>query len=218
MQPDFPRQSRQPVLPGPPLVAILRGLAPEEARSAGAALLDAGLRLLEVPLNRPGAIESIKILADMAPADALIGGGTMLTVVDVEKVATVGGRLFISPNCNPEVIRAAHAAGMYCAPGVATVTEAFAAIEAGAHALKLFPAEAASPQILKAMRAVLPPELPVWPVGGIGLDNMSPWLAAGATGFGIGSTLYTPGVSAVELGARARALVQAWHLAHKELA
>jgi 2-dehydro-3-deoxyphosphogalactonate aldolase len=199
------------MLPDLPLVAILRGLAPHEAAAAGKALLDAGLRVLEVPLNRPGALESIRILAEMAPPDALIGGGTMLTVADVDAVAKAGGRLFISPNCNPVVIRAARAAGMWCAPGVATMTEAFTALEAGAHALKLFPGEASSPSVLKAMLAVLPAGSLVWPVGGIGSSNMGPWLAAGATGFGIGSSLYSPGVTPQELGERARALVQAWN-------
>jgi len=199
------------MLPELPLVAILRGLAPQDAEGVGQTLLDAGFRLLEVPLNRPGALDSIRILARMAPPDALVGGGTMLTVGDVSAVAAAGGRLFVSPNTDAQVIRAARAEGMWCAPGFATMTEAFCALGAGAQSLKMFPAE--SPAVLKSMRAVLPAGLHVWPVGGIDHDNMAPWLAAGATGFGIGSSLYKPGVALDELGRRARAMVQGWQQA-----
>lgn len=197
----------------PPLVAIMRGLTPSEAPAVGAALFEAGFRLLEVPLNRPGAIEAIGILARMAPADALVGGGTMLTVAHVDSVHGAGGRLMVSPNYNPDVIRRAHELGMLCAPGVATPTEAFNALDAGAHALKIFPAEMVGAGGLKAIKTVLPPDTPLWPVGGITPESIAPWLAAGATGFGIGSQLFAPGVSIDELAARARRYVEAWRAA-----
>jgi 2-dehydro-3-deoxyphosphogalactonate aldolase len=193
-----------------PLVAILRGLTQAEAPAVGAALFEAGFRMLEVPLNRPGAIECIALLARQAPADALVGGGTMLTLDDVRAVHGAGGRLMVSPNCDVGVIRLAASLGMFCAPGVATPTEAFNAIGAGAHALKIFPAEMVGPSGLKAMKAVLPPEMPLWPVGGIKPETMAAWLAAGATGFGIGGALFTPGLTAAEVGTRAQAYVDAW--------
>jgi 2-dehydro-3-deoxyphosphogalactonate aldolase len=196
-----------------PLVAILRGLTPAEAPAVGAALFAAGFRMLEVPLNRPGAIECIALLARQAPAHALVGGGTMLTLDDVRAVHGAGGRLMVAPNCDIEVIRLAASLGMFCAPGVATPTEAFNAIGAGAHALKIFPAEMVGPSGLKAMKAVLPPEMPLWPVGGIKPETMASWLAAGATGFGIGGALFTPGLSAAEVGTRAHAYVEAWRAA-----
>ena len=199
------------MLPDLPLVAILRGLAPQDAEGVGTVLLEAGFRLLEVPLNRPGALDSIRIIAGLAPRDALVGGGTMLTFGDVASVAAAGGKLFVSPNTNPQVIRAARSEGMWCAPGFATMTEAFAALDAGAQSLKLFPAE--SPGVLKSMRAVLPSGLLVWPVGGIDHDNMAPWLAAGATGFGIGSSLYKPGMPLDELRGKAQAMVKGWQQA-----
>jgi 2-dehydro-3-deoxyphosphogalactonate aldolase len=195
----------------PPLVAILRGLTVADAGTVGQILFDAGFRLLEVPLNRPGALEAIAALRAIAPANAVIGGGTMLSIADVDAVAAAGGRLFVSPNCNPAVIRHARAAGMYCAPGVATPSEAFAALDAGANALKLFPAEMIGTAGLKAMKAVLPPEVPCWPVGGITPDTMAGWVAAGAAGFGIGSALYAPGVAPEVLQERARRYVAAWH-------
>ena len=197
----------------PPLVAILRGLAPHEAEAAGAALFGAGFRLLEVPLNRPGALESIAILARMAPPGAIVGGGTMLSVEHVDAVHAAGGRLMVSPNCNPAVIARGAALGMLCAPGVATPSEAFAALDAGAQALKIFPAEMVGQAGLKAFKTVLPPDTPLWPVGGITPESIAPWLKAGATGFGIGGQLYTPGLAAPELGERARAFVAAWHAA-----
>jgi 2-dehydro-3-deoxyphosphogalactonate aldolase len=193
-----------------PLVAILRGLTPAEAPAVGAALFGAGFRMLEVPLNRPGAIECIALLARQAPADALVGGGTMLTQDDVRVVHGAGGRLMVAPNCDVDVIRLAVNLGMFCAPGVATPTEAFNAIAAGAHALKIFPAEMVGPSGLKAMKAVLPPEMPLWPVGGIKPETMAGWLAAGATGFGIGGALFTPGMTVAEIGTRAQAYVDAW--------
>ena len=197
-------------LPDLPLVAILRGLDPLHAAPVGRVLFDAGWRLLEVPLNRPGALDAICILVDMAPADAIVGGGTMLSMADVDAVAQAGGRLFVAPNCNPAVIAHARAAGMLCAPGFATPTEAFAALDAGAHALKLFPAESIGPAGLKAMKSVLPAATPLWPVGGVTPGQIPAWKAAGATGAGIGSQLFAPGVTLDELAARANAFAQAW--------
>lgn len=194
----------------PPLVAILRGLTLAEAPAVGAALFEAGFRLLEVPLNRPGAFEAIGILADMAPAGALVGGGTVLQAADVDRVAAAGGRLLVSPNCNPNVIRRGVALGMLCAPGVATPTEAFDALDAGADALKIFPAEMVGTAGLKALKTVLPAGTPVWPVGGIAATSFAPWLAAGATGFGIGGALFESGLGAEEIGRRARTLIDAW--------
>jgi 2-dehydro-3-deoxyphosphogalactonate aldolase len=197
-------------LPDLPLVAILRGLDPNDAAAVGRVLFDAGWRLLEVPLNRPGALDAIRILVDMAPPDAIVGGGTMLSVADVDAVAQAGGRLFVAPNCNPQAIAHARAAGMLCAPGVATPTEAFAALDAGAHALKLFPAESIGPAGLKAMKSVLPAGTPLWPVGGVTPEQIPAWKAAGATGAGIGSQLFTPGVALDDLAARARGFALAW--------
>lgn len=195
---------------GLPLVAILRGLAPAEALDVGTALFDAGFRIIEVPLNRPGAIECIAQLARHAPDGVLVGGGTMLTPDDVRQVHAAGGRLMVAPNCDAEVIRLAASLDMFCAPGVATPTEAYTALRAGAHALKLFPAEMVQPAGLKAMKSILPSGTPLWPVGGIKPETMAEWIKAGATGFGIGGALYTPGMTATEVGQRARAYVAAW--------
>ena len=194
----------------PPLVAILRGLEAQRAAEVGRVLFDAGFRILEVPLNRPGALECIASLAAMAPPDALIGGGTMLTRADVDAVRSAGGRLMVSPNCNPGVINHAVAAGMLTAPGIATATEAFAALEAGAHALKLFPAEMLGTSGMKALISVLPPGTPLWPVGGVTPQSISPWVRAGATGFGIGGQLFQPGVGLAALGDAAREFMAAW--------
>jgi len=196
-----------------PLVAILRGLDVAQAKDVGLALYEAGFRTLEVPLNRPGALDCIDQLVQALPADALVGGGTMLTVTDVDAVHAAGGRLMVSPNCDARVIRHAAALGMLCAPGIATPTEAFAALEAGAHALKLFPAEMVGHGGLKAMRSVLPEGTDFWPVGGITPDSIGGWVKAGATGFGIGSQLYAPGTSAAEVLVRARTYVAAWQAA-----
>ena len=196
-----------------PLVAILRGLAPADAPAIGAALFGAGFRLLEVPLNRPGAIEAIRILAGMAPPGALVGAGTVLGVAQVEAVFAAGGRLLVAPNCNPAVVRRGAELGMLCAPGVATPTEAFAALDAGAHALKIFPAEMVGLAGLKAMRAVLPTTTPVWPVGGVTPASMGAWVRAGATGFGIGGALFQPEVAADEVARRAQGFVAAWSAA-----
>jgi 2-dehydro-3-deoxyphosphogalactonate aldolase len=197
----------------PPLVAILRGLAPANAEAVGAALFGAGFRLLEVPLNRPGALESIAILNAMAPHGAIVGGGTMLSVADVDAVYAAGGRLLVSPNMNPAVIARGAELGMLCAPGIATPTEAFAALAAGAHALKIFPAEMVGHGGLKALKTVVPAGTPLWPVGGVAPEHIAGWLAAGATGFGIGGQLYTPTVEPVELAQRARGFVDAWRAA-----
>lgn len=196
-----------------PLVAILRGLVPAEAQAVGEALVESGFRTLEVPLNRPGALECIATLARTLPADAIVGGGTMLTVADVEAVHAAGGRLMVSPNCDVAVIRRAVELGMLCAPGVATPTEAFAALQAGAHALKLFPAELVGHGGIKALKSVLPAGTDLWPVGGITPESMGPWKKAGATGFGIGSQLFAPGTSAADVLLRGRAYVQAWQQA-----
>ena len=196
-----------------PLVAILRGLLPAEAQAVGEALIESGFRTLEVPLNRPGALECIATLARTLPADAMVGGGTMLTVVDVEAVHAAGGRLMVSPNCDVAVIRRAVELGMLCAPGVATPTEAFAALQAGAHALKLFPAEMIGHGGIKALKSVLPTGTELWPVGGITPESMRPWKKAGATGFGIGSQLFAPGTSAADVLVRGRAYMQAWQQA-----
>ena len=192
-----------------PLIAILRGVAPNEVEAIGDALVDAGFTLIEVPLNSPDPLDSIARLARRLSGRAMVGAGTVLCEADVAAVADVGGTLIISPNTNPAVIAASAARGLISLPGIATPTEAFAALGAGATALKLFPAEAASPAVLKAMRAVLPKDMRVLPVSGIAPDNMQPWRDAGAAGFGLGSALYQPGLTANEVGERAAAFVAA---------
>lgn len=179
-----------------PLVAILRGLTPAEASSVGRILFDAGFRMLEVPLNRPGAIDAIHALLRIAPDDALIGAGTVLSVHEVDAVREAGGRLIVSPHCAPDVIEHAAKCGMIALPGITTPTEAFRALEAGAHGLKLFPAEMIAPAAVKAMRSILPVDTPLFPVGGIQPHNMPAYFAAGASGFGIGGSLYQPRVEA----------------------
>ncbi|MFS8037100.1 2-dehydro-3-deoxy-6-phosphogalactonate aldolase [Xanthobacter sp. AM11] len=191
-----------------PLVAILRGLTPQEAPAIGAALVEAGVFIIEVPLNSPEPLASIRLLADAFGAQALIGAGTVLSPADVEAVAQAGGRLIVMPHADVAVIGAAKARGLACTPGVATPTEAFAARAAGADALKLFPAEGIPPRIVKAWRAVLT-DIPLLPVGGIDAGNMADYRAAGADGFGIGSALYRPGKTAGAVAADARALVAA---------
>jgi len=199
-----------PSHPTTPLVAILRGLNPAEAVDVAKVLHAAGFRALEVPLNRPGALEAIAAIVKLNLPDTLVGGGTMLTVEHVEAVHAAGGRLLVSPNCVPAVIRRAAELGMYCAPGVATPTEAFAALDAGAHALKIFPAESVGHGGIKALKSVLPAGTPVWPVGGVSPETMAAWVKAGATGFGIGGNLYTPGVTLEQLKERAEAFVSTW--------
>jgi 2-dehydro-3-deoxyphosphogalactonate aldolase len=200
----------------PPLVAILRGLTAADAPAVGAALFEAGFRLLEVPLNRPGAVEAIAALARIAPVDALVGGGTMMTPEDVDAVKAAGGRMFVSPHCDPDLIEYAHGVGMLCLPGVATPTEAFAALRAGADGLKLFPAETIGCTGLRAMRTVLPAGTHVWPVGGVRPEQMADWVAAGATGFGIGSALYKPGMAAADVAGMARRYIAAWQAARAQ--
>lgn len=191
-----------------PLVAIIRGVTPGEVEAIGQALYDSGIRIIEVPLNSHDPLESIGRLAAALDGRALVGAGTVLEPQQVAEVANVGGRLIVAPNTSKAVIHAAASANMVAAPGYFTPSEAFAALESGAHALKLFPAEGASPAVLKAQRAVLPKGTPVLVVGGIQPDNMGPWFDAGADGFGLGSGLYAPGRSPDETAARARAYVQ----------
>lgn len=191
-----------------PLVAILRGLTPAEAPAIGDALVDAGFTLVEVPLNSPDPFASIRILADRLAGRALVGAGTVLTVEQVGQVADAGGTLVVSPNTNPDVIRATVAAGLISMPGYFTPSEAFAALAAGATALKLFPADGTTPAMLKAQRAVLPRDVPVLAVGGITPETMVAWRAAGADGYGLGSNLYRPGKSAADVATDARRYVQ----------
>ena len=192
-----------------PLIAILRGVRPDEVEAIADALIDAGFTLIEVPLNSPDPLESVARLARHCAGRAIVGAGTVLRTDDVAAVQAAGGTMIISPNSNLDVIRASAAAGLVSLPGIATPSEAFAALGAGATALKLFPAEAASPGVLKAMRAVLPRDLRVLPVGGVTPDTMLPWLEAGAAGFGLGSALYAASYSAEQVGANARAFVAA---------
>ncbi len=193
-----------------PFVAILRGVKPDEAPAIAQALLEEGFEILEVPLNSPDPLESIRRLASAIGAQALVGAGTVLRVEDVLAVSEAGGGMVVMPNADRDVVAQAKRIGLLAMPGFATPTEAFAMLRAGADALKLFPAEAASPAVLGALRAVLPDGTPVLPVGGIHAGNLGPWTAAGAAGFGIGSALYKPGMSAAEVGRRAKELMQAW--------
>jgi len=190
-----------------PLVAIIRGVTPDEAEAVGQAIYDAGIRIIEVPLNSPNPIDSIHRLASKFGDSALVGGGTVLEPAQVGAVQAAGGRLIVSPNTNVGVIAATALAEMVSMPGYFTPSEAFSAISAGATALKLFPAEAASPAVLKAQRAVIPDDIPILAVGGIRPDNMKPWLDAGANGFGLGGGLYQPGQSAGETAEKAKAYV-----------
>lgn len=192
-----------------PLIAILRGLTPAEAPAVGRALLDSGFRILEVPLNRPGALEAMQALLAIAPNDALIGAGTVLKVEQAEAVRQAGAHLIVSPHCAPDVISYAAQNGMIAMPGVVTPTEAFQALNAGAAGLKLFPAEMIPPGAMKAMREVLPEDTPLFPVGGIRPENMAAYAAVGATGFGIGSQLYKPGMDEVAVRRAADAFMSA---------
>lgn len=190
-----------------PLVGIIRGVTPDAAEAIGQAIFDAGIRIIEVPLNSPDPLNSIAKLAARLGDRALVGGGTVLHSPQVTEVRSAGGRLIVSPNVSGEVIAASVSEGLVSCPGCFTPSEAFTAIEAGATALKLFPAEGAGPAVLKAQRAVLPSDVPVIVVGGISPDNMRPWLEAGADGFGLGSGLYKPDQSPVDTLDKARAYV-----------
>ena len=188
-----------------PLVAVLRGITPEEVPDVAGALADEGFRMLEVPLNSPRPFESIRLLARRFGDRCLVGAGTVIAPADVVRVREAGGKLIVMPHADTAVVNEAKGLGMVCVPGVATVTEAFAALAAGADALKMFPAEALPPGALKAWRAVLPRETLVFAVGGIRPDNMAPYWAAGANGFGTGSNLYAPGTDPAKVRATAAA-------------
>jgi len=192
-----------------PLVAILRGIRPDQAVAVGAALVEAGWGLIEVPLNSPAPLESIAALARAFP-NAVIGAGTVLDAAAVRAVYAAGGRMVVAPNFDAAVMRESVALGMASLPGVLSASEAFAALGAGATALKLFPAEMIPPAAVKALRAVLDPAVQLLPVGGIGLDNWQAYRAVGASGFGIGSSLYRPGQSAESVREQARRWVAAW--------
>ncbi len=192
-----------------PLVAILRGLKPEEALSVGQAIVNAGFHILEVPLNSPDPLRSIQILAKAFPL-ALVGAGTVTTAQQVRDIKAAGGQLIISPHMDDNVVCEAVNQGLISMPGVATPSEAFRAIAMGAHGLKLFPAEMISPAVVKSMRAVLPTHMKLIPVGGIGIHNMADYRKSGASGFGIGSALFAPGKAAQAVGESADAFVQAW--------
>jgi 2-dehydro-3-deoxyphosphogalactonate aldolase len=192
-----------------PLIAILRGLDPGAAEAVGTALVEAGIRLIEVPLNSPRPLDSIRLLRRRFEGQALVGAGTVLTEADADAVADAGGELIVAPNCEPGVIRQAVRRGCLAIPGILTPTEAFHALEAGAVALKIVPAEMAPPAVVKAMLAVLPPETLLLPVGGISAGNIAAYRAAGARGFGIGGSLYKPGDSADAVAAKAGALAAA---------
>lgn len=192
-----------------PLIAILRGLTPAEAPAIGEALFSSGFAIIEVPLNSPEPLQSIAALTKLFP-QTLIGAGTVLNAQQVKDVHAAGGRLVVAPNFNPAVVAQALALNMVVLPGVATPTEAFAALDAGAHGLKLFPAEMISPATVKAMRAVLPKTAALMPVGGITPDNMAAYRTAGASGFGLGSALYAPGRSAQAVQQQAQAFAKAF--------
>lgn len=192
-----------------PLIAIIRGVQPDEVVAVGDALFEAGIRIIEVPLNSPSPIESITRLAARFGDRAMIGAGTVLQPDQVQKVAEAGGRIIVSPSVNAAVIEATVKAGLFSAPGFFTPSEAFAAIDAGAHALKLFPAEAASPAMVKAQRAVLPSAIPLIIVGGVTSQGMLPYLEAGADGFGLGSSVYRQGQSAQSVREQALEFVRA---------
>ncbi len=208
-QPDAAARRLAAALAQLPLLAILRGITPAEAVPVGRALVDAGWSLIEVPLNSPQPLDSIAALAQAFP-QALVGAGTVLDADQVRAVAAAGGQLIVAPNTDVEVLFEAQRLGLVCLPGVATPTEAFAALAAGAQGLKLFPAEQFSPAVLKAWRAVLPAGTAVLPVGGITPENLAGWRAAGAAGAGIGSALYKPGMAVADVAAQARRFAQAW--------
>ena len=204
-----PQQKFSAVMAALPLIAILRGIRPEEASDIGSALVGAGFRIIEVPLNSPHPLQSIQALARQFP-HALVGAGTVLSVNDVLAVHAAGGQLVVAPNFNAAVVKEAVRLGMVCLPGVLSATEAFAALEAGAAGLKLFPAEMIPPAAVKALRAVIAADVALLPVGGITPLNMADYRTAGASGFGIGSALFKPGLDAAQVGANAHAFAAAW--------
>jgi 2-dehydro-3-deoxyphosphogalactonate aldolase len=209
--PDFTRRAMiQPYLDDLPLVAILRGVTPGEVISVGKALVDAGFVMIEVPLNSPDPLDSIRRLSERFGEKILIGAGTVTKVQQVGEIASAGGRLVVMPHSDGAVVQAAKEAGLVCIPGIATPTEAFAALANGADALKLFPAELLTPTVLRSMRAVLPSATRFLPVGGISPDGMAAYVAAGAAGFGLGSALYRRGDDAERVAANARDFVAAW--------
>ncbi|MEP4197815.1 MAG: 2-dehydro-3-deoxy-6-phosphogalactonate aldolase [Aliishimia sp.] len=193
-----------------PLIAILRGITPPEAPEIARALVDEGITIIEVPLNSPDALKSITAIKATVADKAKIGAGTVLSVTDVQNVAKAGGQIIVSPDCKPDVIRETKALGLASWPGIFTPTEAFAALDAGADGLKLFPGTVAGPSGLKALRAVLPIGTQVYAVGGAGADNFAEWIKASADGFGLGTALYAPGLSADEVRARTRNIVAAY--------
>jgi 2-dehydro-3-deoxyphosphogalactonate aldolase len=196
------------------LIAILRGVSPDEVVPIGHALVEAGFSIIEVPLNSPQPLHSIRALRDALPAQCVVGAGTVTRVQDCAEIAGAGGQLIVMPHSDVQVIRAAKAAGLWCTPGVATLTEAYAALAAGADMLKLFPAEALSPLVLKAWRAVLRPPIALVPVGGIVPASVAAYAAAGASGFGLGSALYKPGDTAADVARQAAVFIQAWQSAY----
>jgi 2-dehydro-3-deoxyphosphogalactonate aldolase len=198
-----------------PLIAILRGITPAEASAIMDALIAAGIRLIEVPLNSPDPIESIKIMVNAAGGRARIGAGTVLSAADVTNVKLAGGQIIVSPNSDAAVIRATKSAGLDSYPGVFTATEALAAIAAGADALKFFPADLLGPKGIKAIGTILPKDVPLLAVGGVDAGNIADYLKAGVAGFGIGTSIYKPGISAEEAGKRAREMVAVYDVAAK---
>lgn len=193
-----------------PLVAILRGVHPEEAVDLGTSLYETGFRLIEVPLNSPNPMASISALRRALPDDALVGAGTVRSASQIEQLVGCGGELVVMPHADSTLIRAAKAVGLLCVPGIVTPTEAFAALDAGADALKIFPADLITPAILKAIRVVMPKETRLLPVGGITTHNMQAYVDAGADGFGLGSALFKPGMTVQQTAGNARAFVAAW--------
>jgi 2-dehydro-3-deoxyphosphogalactonate aldolase len=196
-----------------PLIAILRGITPEEIEGAVAALIENGITAIEIPLNSPDPFRSIEIAAKMAPADCLIGAGTVLTVENVDRLDAAGGRLLVTPNVEPAVISRAHEKGMVSMPGVFTATEALSAARAGATGLKFFPASVLGAAGINAIRAVLPPEMVIAAVGGVSDKNFADYTKAGILAFGLGTSIYKPGMTAAEVAERAKATIYAYDAA-----